>query len=160
MFTHISSAFWLKGATTRSFMKGATTRSFRSSAFLYSALLLSHSIFPKRPPRTLLSPITLTLTRSPPQPPTPVLPRRSSSDLRCCHLLLLAGLGTGLLLRPSSPLAAGGPLLALPSSSVLPPLAAPAGPSSLRLPPPSYSLLPPRVTPPSPSCPLHFDLVG
>src|SRR3954463_12361890 len=37
---------------------------------------------------------------SPPAPP--VLPRRRSPDLRRCRLILLAGLGTGLLLRPPS----------------------------------------------------------
>ena len=90
MLTHSSSAL---------FVKGATTRSFSSSAFCYSALLLSHSISPTlRPIRS-----THTHTHSiSPSTPSPVLPRRPSSDMRRRHLLLLAGLGTSLLLRPPS----------------------------------------------------------
>ena len=140
MLTHSSSAL---------FVKGATARSFSSSAFPYSALLLSHYI--SHPISSIRSTHSHTLTgslsipRAGP-PPSPLLP------LRRRHLLLLAGLGTGLLLRPPSPLAAGRPLLAPPSSSVLPPLAAGrpllappsssvllSSPSSSR---PSFSLLP------------------
>ena len=140
MLTHSSSAF---------FVKGATARSFSSSAFLYSALLLSHSI--SHPHSPLSDPLTLTLTRSPPQPPAPVLPRRPSS--LCAAVTSSSSLDS----VPASssvlpPLAAGRPLLAPPSSSVLPPLAAGrpllappsssvllSSPSSSR---PSFSLLP------------------
>ena len=112
------------------------------------------ALHPEPPSRGVDAVAGVLLLRRAGPPPSPLL------RLRCRHLLLLAGLSTRLLLRPPSPLAAGRPLLAPPSSSVLPPLATSAGPSPLRLPPPSYSLLPPRVTPPSPSCSLHFDLVG
>ena len=66
MLTHSSSAL---------FVKGATARSFSSSAFPYSAQLLSHSI--SNPlPSPLSDPLMPTLPRSPPQSPAPVLPRR------------------------------------------------------------------------------------